>query len=93
MEISEKILSIVKTKGPILPVGIAKEINTNILMASAYLSELVSNKKIKITYIKVGGSPLYYVDGQEHKIQNFQGNLHEKESKTYDLLKKNKLLR
>jgi len=93
MEISEKILYIVKTKGPILPVELSKEINTNILMASAYLSEQVSNKKIKITHIKVGGSPLYYVNGQEHKLQNFYNNLHEKERKIYDLLKRNKVLR
>lgn len=93
METSEKILQIVRTKGPVLPVDIAKEINTNILMASAFLSELVSNKKIKLSYVKVGGSPLYYVGGQEYKLQDNYDNLHEKEKKTYDLLKRKRILR
>ena len=32
----EKVISIVKSKGPILPFQIAKEINSNLLIASAH---------------------------------------------------------
>lgn len=88
----EKILEIVKEKGPLLPVHVAKEIEVNILMASAMLSELVSNKLIKISHIKVGGSPLYYISGQEHKLQNFYDKLNDKEKKAFNLIKIRRVL-
>ncbi|MBN4049116.1 hypothetical protein JYT91_00695 [archaeon AH-315-M20] len=93
METNEKILTLVKEKGPILPVHISKEINDNILMTSARLSELLSNKQIRVSNVKVGGSPLYYVEGQESKLQDHSDNLVEKEREAYELLKQNKILR
>ncbi len=89
----EKILQLIRIKGPVIPAQISKEINTNILMASAYLSELSSNNLVKISNIKIGDSPLYYLPGQEHRLQDFANKLHEKEKKSYDLLKQNKVLR
>ena len=93
MEINEKILSLIREKGPILPVQASKEINENILMASARLSELLSSKRIKISNLKVGSSPLYFFSGQENQLQNFIENLNETERKAYDLLLKNKILK
>ncbi len=93
METNERILVIVKEKGPVLPVQIAREINDNILITSARLSELLSSKKIKISNLKIGGSPLYYFQGQENKLQNFTDNLNGMEKKEYDLLSQNKILR
>lgn len=92
-DIKEKILQLIKEKGPVLPVEITKHINSNILMASAYLSELSSNGRLKISNIKVGGSPLYFLPGQEVQLQKFSDNLHEKEKKAYDLLLQKKILR
>ena len=89
----EKILQFIKEKGPILPVELTKHINSNILIASAHLSELSSNGKLKISNVKVGGSPLYYIPGQESQLQNFANNLHEKEKKAYDMLSQKKILR
>lgn len=88
----DKAISIVKSKGPILPYQIAKEIHSDLIIASAYLSELASKGIVKISNIKVGGSPLYYAPGQEPKLQNFSSNLGEKERKAYDLLKEKKVL-
>ena len=93
MNPEEKIIQLIKSKGPVIPAQISKEIETNIIMASAYLSELSSNNLVKISNIKIGGSPLYYLPGQEHKLQDFANNLHEKEKKSYDLLKQKKILR
>ncbi len=93
MEDREKIISFIRTRGPVLPYQIAKEINTNILFASAMLSELTANKEILISNVKVGGSPLYYLQGQERKLTDFSDRLHEKEKKAYDLLKEKKILR
>ena len=91
-QVRDKVISIVRTKGPLLPFKIAKEINTNILMASAHLSELSAKNIVKISSIKVGGSPLYYAPGQESKLQNFSENLGEKEYRAYQLLQEKKIL-
>src|SRR3989344_7962979 len=93
MDVREKIIAFIKIRGPVLPVQVSKEIKLDILMSSAYLSELVSNKKLKISYLKIGGSPLYYAQGQEAKLQNFTSNLHEKEKRIYELLSQKKILR
>lgn len=93
MDKNETILAIIKEKGPILPVQVSKEISDSILMASARLSELLTAKQIKISNLKIGGSPLYYSKGQENKLQNFADNLNGIERKTYNSLLQNKVLR
>lgn len=93
METRDKILELVKVKGPVLPSQISKEIGSDILMASAHLAELTASSKLKISTLKVGGSPLYYLPGQEHMLQRFTSNLNDKEKKAYDLLQQNKILR
>jgi len=93
METNEHILKIIREKGPILPVRVSKEINDNILMTSARLSELLTAKQIKISNLKIGGSPLYYYTGQESKLQNFADNLGDMEKKAYNLLEQNKILK
>jgi myosin heavy subunit len=89
----DKILQIVQTKGPLLPATIGKECSIDSLMAAAYLSELVSNKKIMLSHLKVGGSPLYYTNGQEARLQDYKNNLNEKDQQAFDSLKKEKVLR
>lgn len=89
----EKILNFMRFKGPVLPVHIAKEINCNILFASAHLAEMVSSSKVKISSIKVGGSPLYYLPGQEERLHSFSDNLHDKEKMAFELLARHKILR
>ena len=93
METREKIVEIVKRIGPVLPVQISKEVGMNILMASAHLAELTASKRLKISTIKVGGSPLYYLQGQEAMLQKFTSNMNDKEKKAYDLLEQEKILR
>ena len=93
METRDKILEVVKAKGPVLPVQISKEIGSDILMASAHLAELTASKRLKISSIKVGNSPLYYLQGQEAMLQKFTLNMNDKEKKAYDLLSQNKILR
>lgn len=86
-------LNYVKMNGPSLPVKISKVIQTNILMASAVLSELVSSKKVKLTHENIGGSPLYYVDGQESKLQHMLGERFTgKKKDAYDLIKQKQVL-
>lgn len=93
MDTQEKITEFIRLNGPGLPMQVAKQINSDTLMASAHLSELVSSKKLKISHVKVGSSPLYYLPGQEANLQKFSDRLHEKEKKAYELLKNNRVLR
>lgn len=93
METREHIVELVKAKGPVLPVQISKEIGSNILMASAHLAELTASHRLRISTIKVGGSPLYYLPGQEEMLQKFTANMNDKEKKAYDSLQQSKILR
>jgi hypothetical protein len=93
MDHRENILKIVKEKGPLLPSQINKELRTNVLFASAMLSEMVDQKKIRLTSMKVGGSPLYYCDGQETALEQFAGKLGDAEKNAFSLIKNSKILR
>lgn len=93
MDSREKVIQTIRIRGPVIPVQISKVIGTDILMASAMLSELVSNNVLKISHVKFGSTPLYYLPGQESRLQDFAKNLHEKEKKAYDLLMQRKILR
>ncbi|MBW2979938.1 hypothetical protein KY360_00795 [Candidatus Woesearchaeota archaeon] len=93
MSAADTILQLINSNGPVLPVHVAKAIGSDILMASAHLSELVSRKKVRVSKIKVGGSPLYYLPGQESKLENFSDNLNEKEKEAFLLLKGKKVLK
>ncbi|MBD3354613.1 hypothetical protein GF361_01350 [Candidatus Woesearchaeota archaeon] len=89
----DEIVNVIRHKGPLLPSTLAKEIGTNILIASAHLSDLVDKKKVFVSNTKVGGSPVYYIEGQKSKLQDFASNLNEKDQETLEFLKKNKVLR
>lgn len=94
MDIRDKIMQVINLKGPTIPAQLTKEIDSDILLTSAYLSELVFQKKLRISSMKVGGgSPLYYVPGQENKLQEYYSNLNEKNQKAFEFLKENQVLR
>lgn len=86
MDTREKILDFIRIAGPIIPVKLAKQMNTNILMASAFLSELTASGKLRTSNLKIGGTPLYYIQGQEAKLQSFSNNIGAKEKIVYDML-------
>ena len=96
MENSDKdkrILQLIRMRGPLLPIHITKEIGWDTILIGAALSDLSRKGHIKISNTKIGGSPVYYVSGQEYKLQNLYKYLHEKEQKAFDKLKENKVLR
>lgn len=89
-----KAYDFLRINGPVLPVKVSKVIDTNIMMASALLSQLVSDKKAKLTYENIGGSPLYYIKGQEALLQERLGNqLSGKKKEAYNLLKEKKVIK
>src|SRR3989338_274435 len=89
----DDVLNFIKYNGPVLPVQIAKHINTNILFSSAILSELVARKILRITHASIGGSPLYYLPGQEELMDSrLSTALNGREKEAYQLLKEKKVL-
>ncbi|MBT3690824.1 hypothetical protein HOG16_01110 [Candidatus Woesearchaeota archaeon] len=88
-----EILDIIKRDGPLIPAQLAKVINTNILFASAILSNLVDKKEVQISSLKKGGSPFYYLKGQEDKLENFSEYLSGKEKEAFLLLKEKGVIR
>lgn len=92
-EIKEKIISVLKSRGPSLPVHIAGEIKTSILFSSAFLSELLSEKRIKISHMRIGSSPLYFLSGQELFLEKSSQYLKSKEKDAFLLLREKKFLK
>ena len=92
-DVHNKIIDTLKRRGPSLPIQIAKEVNLSSLFVSAFLSELADDKRVKVSSLKVGGSPLYFLEGQEEQLEKFHKFLHPKEAEAFLLLKSNKLLK
>ena len=93
MQTKEKIISLIRMNGPSLPVHIAKGTGLSILFASAFLSELFYEKKIRISDMKVGNSPLYLLPGQESQLERFFQYLKSKEKEAFLLLKEKRFLK
>lgn len=90
----DDVIKYIKTNGPVLPVQISKHINTNILFSSAILAELVERKMLKITHFSIGGSPLYYLEGQEVFMDERLGaSLSGREKEAYLFIKEKKVTR
>ena len=94
MTTQDQILNFLKITGPLLPSKVAKQIHESILIASAHLADLVTQGKVKISSLKVGGSPLYYLPGQEAQLYQFVvGNLNPKDLQVLNHLKSKLVLK
>ncbi len=91
-EIKEKILKYLLEKGPELPVHIAKHLSMNSIFASAFLSEMASEGMIKISDMKVGGSPVYYEPSTKPLLEKYFNSLGGKEKEACLLLKEKGIL-
>jgi len=91
--IKSKIMSFIERNGPSLPIQISKEIGMNSIFTSAFLSELLDSKKIKTSSLRVGGTSLYLISGQEEQLEKFYKYLHPKEAEAFEMLKKSKILK
>lgn len=90
-EMKVKILSILN-EGPSLPVRIAKATGLEPMYASAILSELIKERKVRLSNMRVGSSPLYLLPGQEQKLEGFADNLNSIEKEAFLKLKDNRVL-
>ena len=94
LELKSKVLSFVQSRGPVIPIKVAKHFGSNTIFISAILSELISGNQLRLTKAKIGSSPLYYAPGQEAKLGDaLKDYLKQYPKKAFDLLKDNKVLR
>jgi hypothetical protein len=89
----EKVLEIVR-QGPTFPAKVSKQLGggADTLLIGAILSTLISTGDVKVSSLKIGGSPLYYVPEQEPKLEEYLDHLNDKDRKTFNLLKDSKVL-
>lgn len=92
-QIRGKIISFIRDNGPSLPVQISKETGLSILFASAFLSELLSEKIIQMSNLRIGSSPLYFIHGQEPQLERFAQYLKSKEKDAFLILQEKKILK
>lgn len=91
---TDEVLNAAQVRGPALPLELKKVIGKgDSITIGAAISQLLKQGRIKVTDVKKGGSPFYYVSGQEPKLELVAGNLNEKDKQTYDILKEKKVLR
>lgn len=91
--IKNNILLALRQRGPSLPIHIANDVKISALFASAFLSELLSEKQIILSHMKVGNSPLYLLPGQEYMLEKFAEHLKSKEKDAFMLLRDKKILK
>lgn len=91
---SEEVLKVVQSRGPLQPLEVRSVLKRgDSIVIGAALSELSSRKLVKITYVKRGGSPFYYVSGQESRLEELSKWLNDKDRQTHEMLRKRKILR
>jgi hypothetical protein len=88
----EKILEVLR-EGPTVPNRIVKRLGGDTMLIGAILSTLISKGDVSFSSLKIGGSPLYYIPGDEEKLEQFIDHLNDKDRKTFNTLKQNKVLR
>lgn len=93
MRVEDKILNYLKVSGPSLPIRVAKNIKEDGLITSAYLSDLASQRKVKISKLKIGSSPLYYLPGDESQLMNYTDGINSKDLNVLHRLQNEKVIR
>jgi hypothetical protein len=88
----ERILNTIRASGPTFPARIARETNISPLFIGALLSEMVSERKLVMSSMKVGSSPLYFTPGQEAGLETFTNYLNGKEREAFERLKQSQIL-
>lgn len=88
----QKIIQFIRSNGPSVPTQIATHLKESSFIIGALLSELARSGEVKVSKVKVGASPLYYLHEHRHKLQDFADHLNEKDKEAYDLLKQKGVL-
>ena len=93
IDLRPKVLELIQSNGPLVPRDIAKEIGQDTFIVGAVLAQLRDSGEILASNTKVGGSPAYYTQGQEERLQSLERFLDPKSKEAYNILKEQKVLR
>ena len=88
----QKILQFIRMRGPNITMRVSNYLKVDSLITSAFLSDLLSDKAIKMSSMKVGNSPIYLIPGQELQLEAFSHYLGAKEKEAFEILKREKVL-
>jgi len=88
----EDVLQAAKIKGYVIPSDLSKQFTVDTFIMGAVLSDLVSEKKLFVSTVKIGGSPVYYAPEAREKLQELFKYLNEKDKQTYQLLQERLVL-
>lgn len=88
----EHVLEAVKMRDYVVPSDLIRQFNVNTFIIGAVLSDLVNDKKLAITTVKIGGSPAYYAPEKKENIQQLVKYLNEKDKVTFTILQAKKVL-
>ncbi len=88
----DAIIELLKNRGPLVPNEIKKVLGGDTIIIGATLAELSSRKLVRITHAKRGGSPYYYLPGQEAELENIISQLPAREQEIIELLRKERVL-
>jgi DNA polymerase III gamma/tau subunit len=88
----DDILQLLKMRGPLVPNAIKKVIGGDSIILGATLAELSSRKLVKLTNLKKGGSPFYYLPGQESMLETCVEYLNPKDADTVAFLREKKVV-
>ncbi len=91
--LKQKVLNFLGQNGPTVPIRLSSVLGSDSFFAGAILSELIAEGKVRISTAKLGRSPVYYLHGQENRLDVLYFHLPDKEKEAYDFLKERKLVR
>ncbi len=89
----DKIFEFVKSRGPVLSKDVSKHFKIDSTYSGAFLSELIQDKKLLYSKLKIGTSPVYYTKEQLPKLEVLYEHLNSKDKDAFNKLKEKKLLR
>ncbi|MGC9309705.1 MAG: hypothetical protein ACP5D2_03365 [Candidatus Nanoarchaeia archaeon] len=92
-DVKNKIRNVLKERGPSLPIHLARSVELSPVFTSAILSEMMDDRSIKTSSLKIGSSPLYLLQGQEQQLENFSDNLSGVEKDAFMKLRDKKVLK
>ncbi len=88
----QQVLSVVRMKGLVVPSDLVREFHADTFIMGAVLSDLVHDKTVAVTTVKIGGSPVYYAIENKEKLVDLYKYLNEKDKSTYMLLHDKRVL-
>ena len=89
----QQVVGLLRSKGPLVVNDIRKALKTDSFLVGATLSSLLSRKVVKVTHLKKGSSPFYYVPTQEPLLEKFIDQHNSKDQAAIQKLRESQVLR